>query len=252
MLLRRGGEASVAVMSGVLPRGALVPRCLVSRSGVPPQEAPAHHRRARKHLRRHALDEPRPVRVPALDDGRVRHDGRGDGRQAPSMVSMSRRVRSRSPDRSPSSSSRWACANVRAPVSSAGSFAREKNAARSDPRTRAPRSRSRGLRAGPHPAADRAAPGRGPRRPHPRGSVRRRSDRGTPPRCRRPASAVRPPALHQQATSQTVVCQCSGSSSPTREPGRAPRPSCSRFAVLATQLSNVATDSSTRSPVASS
>src|SRR5690606_32177315 len=55
-----------------------------------------------------------------------------------------------------------------------------------------------------------------------------------------------------QASSHTAVCQCAGSSSATRSPGSADSSSWRRLAVLATQLAKVATDNSTRSPVASS
>jgi hypothetical protein len=59
------------------------------------------------------------------------------------------------------------------------------------------------------------------------------------------------PQLHA-ASSTAAVCQWTGSATATVLPAVTSNSSCSRLAVLATQLATVAADSSTRSPVASS
>src|SRR3954451_19900751 len=69
--------------------------------------------------------------------------------------------------------------------------------------------------------------------------------------CGRPGRATERPADDTPRTIATV-CQCGGSRTATVSPPLSPRPSISRFAVLATQFSRVAPDSSVRSPVASS
>ena len=71
---------------------------------------------------------------------------------------------------------------------------------------------------------------------------------------RRPPAAVSTTAAPQLQTpsSTAAVCQCTGRATATVLPGPTSNSSWSRLAVLATQLSSVVADSSTRSPVESS
>jgi hypothetical protein len=56
----------------------------------------------------------------------------------------------------------------------------------------------------------------------------------------------------QVPSSTAAVCQCGGSSTAARSPGRRPHPRCSRFAVRVTHSASSAAESAVRSPVASS